>query len=232
MADESFLIIAHRGASAYELENSFRAFDVALELNSDVLEGDIHVTKDRQLVLMHDPTIDRTTYQRGVIRKMNLEQIEAIPLKNREKIPTLEEFLARYGDKSKLMLELKPNDIAQEVYALIRKYKLMNRVILTSFTFDSLIKLNELDPNLQLAIHTFRTWNYLKTRFSLKKIVKMGIEVILPFHHIFTKTFVRKAHELGFKVYPWTVNKKQVAIKLKNEYDVDGVITNFPDLLD
>ena len=72
------LKIAHRGASGYALENSFAAFDKALEIGVDLIECDIRVTKDKELVLMHNKTIDHTTNGKGKISKMTLSELNKL----------------------------------------------------------------------------------------------------------------------------------------------------------
>jgi glycerophosphoryl diester phosphodiesterase len=74
-------------------------------------------------------------------------------------------------------------------------------------------------------------WNLLKLRYSFKKLRSTGIEAINLLYKVITKSFVDQAHAQNFKVFPWTVDTKEEFLKLKDEYQVDGIITNFPDIL-
>ena len=87
------LKIAHRGASGYAIENSIEAFRMALQLNSDVIEFDVHSTKDGKLIVMHDPSIDRVTNGKGMINNLTLNEIKKYRLSNGKPIPTFYEVL-------------------------------------------------------------------------------------------------------------------------------------------
>jgi len=229
--EKSFLTIAHRGASAYALENSFEAFNKAVELKASMIETDIQETADGYLILMHDPNLDRTTGRKGAIKKMTLEQIRAEKLRNKEDIPLLDDTLRVFGEKIGFDLEIKVENIEEKINALVDQYSLIDKTIISSFSFTTLKNLHQINPNLHLAFLTFMPWQLLKIRYSFKKLRNNGINAINPLYKIVTKSFVDQAHALNFKVYPWTVNTKDEFLKLKDEYQVDGIITNFPDII-
>lgn len=229
--EKSFLTIAHRGASAYVLENSFEAFNKAVELKASMIETDIQESADGHLILMHDPNLDRTTRSKGAIKKMSIDQIRSIKLRNNEDIPLLDDLLRLFGEKIGFDLEIKVENIENKVNDLIDQYQLIDKVIISSLSFTALKNLHEINPNLHLAFLSFMPWNLLKLRYSFKKLRSTGIEAINLLYKVITKSFVDQAHAQNFKVYPWTVNTKEEFLKLKDEYQVNGIITNFPDIL-
>jgi len=229
--EKSFLVIAHRGASAYALENSFEAFNKAIELKAPMIETDIQETADGQLVLMHDANLDRTTHSKGAIKKMTMDQIRSIKLRNNEDIPLLDDVLRTLGEKVGFDLEIKVENIEKKVNDLIDQFQLIDKIIISSFSFPTLKNLHQINPNLHLAFLSFMPWNLLKIRYSFKKLQDSGIEAINLLYKVISKSFVDQAHAQNFKVFPWTVNTKEEILKLKDEYQVDGIITNFPDIL-
>ncbi|MHA1269111.1 MAG: glycerophosphodiester phosphodiesterase [Candidatus Helarchaeota archaeon] len=226
-----FRIIAHRGASGYELENSYAAFEKAVKLGADMIETDVWKTLDDHLVLMHDNNIDRTTFGTGKISKMTLQQIKEVKMKNNEQIPLLEDVLKKYGKKIGFNIEIKAKNIEKKVNELIEKFKLVDNIMISCFSLRTLENLNLINPDLNTALLTFLPWSLVSIKSPLKKIKEVGINAINPFFKFISKRFVKKAHENGVKIYPWTVNNKDIILKLKNKYFVDGIITNIPDIL-
>ena len=94
------LKVGHRGARAYEPENTLRSFRKALELGVNAVELDVRRTKDGELVVIHDDKVDRTTNGRGLVNELTLEEIEKLDAGKGEKIPTLEEALEFLDKKS------------------------------------------------------------------------------------------------------------------------------------
>jgi len=223
--------MAHRGASTYALENSFEAFNKAIELKAPMIETDIQESLDGHLVLMHDGNLDRTTRSKGAIKKMTIDQIKSIKLRNNEDIPTLDDILKLLGEKVRFNLEIKVENIEKKVNDLLNQYKLVDKTIISSFSFTTLKNLHDLNPQLHLAFLTFMPWPVLRVRYSFKKLQTTGIEAINPIAKLLSKSFVEQAHAQNFKVYPWTVDVKAEFLKLRDEYQVDGIITNVPDIL-
>ncbi len=231
MSQKSFLTMAHRGASVYALENSFEAFNKAIELKAPMIETDIQESLDGHLVLMHDGNLDRTTRSKGAIKKMTIDQIKSIKLRNNEDIPILDDVLKLLGEKVRFNLEIKVENVEKKVSALLDQYQLVDKTIISSFSFTTLKNLHEINPHLHLAFLTFMPWPVLRVRYSFKKLQTNGIEAINPIAKLLSKSFVEQAHAQNFKVYPWTVDVKAEFLKLRDEYQVDGIITNVPDIL-
>ena len=114
------LIIAHRGASGYEPENTLRSFRKAIGLKSDAIELDVQLTKDNKLVVIHDETVNRTTNGKGKVKDLTLRELRKLDAGKGEKVPTLEEVFNLVKRKVKIHVELKGNNIAKPVNDLIK----------------------------------------------------------------------------------------------------------------
>lgn len=228
---EDFLIMAHRGASGYELENSYAAFTKAVELGAPMIETDVRETADGILILNHDYSINRTAQGKGKIKNLPIQEIKKVPLNNNEHIPVLGEVLAKFGEKVRFNLEIKVQNIEMKLYDLLAKYKQLDRTLISSFSFKTLQKFYQIDQNLHLALITLLPWPVLRLKYSFERLLATGITAINPKVTLLSKSFVQKAHQHGVKIYPWTVNESALALKLRDNYQVDGIITNFPDLL-
>ena len=226
------LKIAHRGASGYELENSFAAFDKAVELKSDSIECDVRMTKDKKLVLMHDNKIGRTSKGRGKISRMTLSELKQIKLDNGQEIPTLEEFIEKYKGKVKLlMLDVKSISAAPMLVDIINKYKIHNDVLVASFKHPFLVDILIRDSGIQTAI-AFNIYKYLKY-FFIKKLFVLPAKLvganIVDIHYKFVdQKVVDRAHRYHLKIYVYSPNKKEDIDRLKS-YGVDAIISDYPD---
>ena len=140
--------IAHRGASGYAPENTFAAFDLAAEMNADMIELDVQLTKDRQIVVIHDDRVDRTTNGSGFVKDFTLEELQKLdagswygPAFQGERIPTLEAVLKRYHKKIGLLIELKGHPsqvgIEEEAGQLLGQFSFSINNIVQSFQFRS-----------------------------------------------------------------------------------------------
>src|SRR6476660_8151331 len=107
MMKRHFLNVAHRGASAYEPENTLLSFRRAIELGADMSEIDLHLSKDGALIVMHDYSVDETTDGHGEIKEMTLEQIKALDAGKGERVPVLQEVIDLVRGRNGLYIELK-----------------------------------------------------------------------------------------------------------------------------
>ena len=122
----SFVLkIGHRGARAYEPENTLLSFQRAIELGVDAVELDVRKTKDNEIVVIHDADVSKTTDGSGLVSELTLEEIKRFVTEKDEKIPTLEEVLDSVGKRVKVLVELKETGIEEQVLGLIRQKGLM-----------------------------------------------------------------------------------------------------------
>ena len=115
------LKIGHRGAKAYEPENTLRSFKYAIDLGVDAVELDVRRTKDNELVVIHNADVDKTTDGKGSVNELTLEEIKKLVTDKGEQIPTLGEVLDLVGKQVKVLVELKETGIEEKVLGLIRE---------------------------------------------------------------------------------------------------------------
>ena len=120
-------IVAHRGGAGDAPENTLLAFKKAIDLGCDVVELDVRLTKDNQVVVIHDDDIDRTTNGRGKVAKMTLKQIKKFNCEEKQKIPTLQEVIDLCKGKIDIYIELKAEKTAKPVYDLIIENDILSK---------------------------------------------------------------------------------------------------------
>ncbi|MCC5911378.1 MAG: glycerophosphodiester phosphodiesterase [Clostridiaceae bacterium] len=233
------LIIAHRGASGYAPENTIAAMDLAIKQGCDGIEMDVQLTKDRHVVVCHDWTVDRTTDGTGEIRNLTLEEIEKLDTGSwfsekfaGEKIPTLEEVINFVPDSLLLNIEIKmqsfdDRDIEKKVMELLEKYNRMDNTIVSSFNHLYLQKIKRLNAKVKIGslyeAYLLNPCDYFK---------RNGLD-LYSFHsssYYINYEMVKQLQDNNMKVYCWTVNDKEKANQLM-DMGVDGIITNYPDIL-
>ena len=233
----SFNVIAHRGASALAPENTMAAFRLALEAKANIIELDVHLSKDDEVIVIHDNTVNRTTNGRGRVKDLSLEELKELDAGRwfarsfaGQRIPTLEEVLQLPVNSAKINIELKGNLkeyplLPQKVVAVIQKCNAQKRSVITSFNTEYLEKINALAPVLEIGeIH------YMHFPHKWNSNVKKYASEINPLWFFVTRSFVTKAHSRGIRVHPWTINNRFVVSRLLG-LGIDGMITNDPDRL-
>ncbi len=234
-------VIAHRGASSRAPQNTLAAFEKAIELGADMVELDVHLSKDGRIVVMHDSTVDSTTDGSGKISEMTLEEIKNLDAGSHfdeefsgERVPTLEEVLELTEDEIGLNIELKTRSeenegLEEKVLNLLDKYDTTETVMISTFSFDSAKKVNDINANIPVGLL------YLTlplTAWHAKRIHKKRpwADAAHPWHWTIGERHVRKIHELGVDVNVWTVDSER-NIKKMIDHGVDGIITNKPELV-
>ncbi|MBR2871361.1 MAG: hypothetical protein IKB98_08340 [Clostridia bacterium] len=226
---KKFINYAHRGASEYYPENTILSFDKGLEMGANGIETDVQVTKDGILVLFHDDTLNRVTGKSGCIADYTYSELlefDVIKGEQREKIPTFEEFLVRYGKKDlTFAIELKVKGVAKQTADMIYKYGVQDKVIITSFIYDAMREIKECAPNLRRGYLHFELNE--KTR---EEIVSLELYEICPKGQLITKEEVEEFHKKGYGVRAWGMSNPDVMVETIKK-GVDGMTVNFPDKL-
>lgn len=223
-------IIAHRGASGYEPENTLASFKKAIELGTNGVELDVYVLKDGNVVVIHDKTVDRTTNGSGYVTEKSLLELKKLDAGNGEKIPTLKEVLDLVNRKVTVHIELKGKDTAIPVSTIIREYVKNKKwkysdFYVSSFNHSELKNIKKLIPQVKvgaLIVGIIKNYDLYKKDFGA-----YSVNIWYPF---VGKPVVQKAHNKGLKVYVYTVNSYKDIEKMKLT-GVDGIITNYPDRL-
>jgi glycerophosphoryl diester phosphodiesterase len=235
--------IAHRGATGYAPENTIAAFDKAIEMKADYIEMDIQRTKDGELVIIHDTSVDRTTDGTGYIKDLTstqLRDLDAGSWKGEEfageKIPTFDEILDKYHGKIGILLELKAPElypgieesIAQELKDRNLDKPQNEKMIIQSFNFESMKKMNTLLPNVPIGV---LTGSKAHTTPQALEEFSTYADYFNPSYGLITEELVNQVHSLGMKISSWTVRSQESADFLL-EMKVDGIITDYPDYVD
>ena len=218
------LCIGHRGARAYEPENTLRSFKKALEIGVDAIEFDVRKTKDDQLVVIHDPDVKRTTDGEGVVSELTLEEIKGFSTEKGEKIPTLKEALDFLDKKVKIVIELKETGYEEKVLAAVRENGLEKNVVIVSFKEEALRKVKDLDKEVATGLI------YVKHKNPVKAALDLEASYLLPLYRFTHTANVEKAHENGLKVIVWTINNPE-EVKEYQKKGVDGIASDKPDIL-
>lgn len=228
---------AHRGASAYAPENTLEAFLLAAEQGADGVELDVQLTKDGEMVVVHDEEIDRVSDGSGFVKDYTLAELKILnfnkthPEYQDVKIPTLREvYEALKPTGMTINVELKTGifwykDLEKKVLELTKEMEMEDRVIYSSFNHYSIAKILELDPKASTGILyadiIYDVMNYAK---------KIGTGALHPAtFHVQMADFLQQYVESDLAVHVWTVNDKAEIERLM-EAGVDAVITNYPDV--
>lgn len=216
--------IGHRGARAYEPENTLRSFSYALTLGVDAVELDVRKTGDNQLVVIHDGDVDKTTNGNGEVNTLSLEQIKRFVTDKNEHIPTLGEVLDFLGDRVKVFVELKEPGLEELVLGLVLQKGLVGSVVVISFLEPVLRRIRELNPDIATGLVYVRHKNPVQTALDLKA------QYLLSLYHFTHTANIKKAHDAGLKVVVWTINNKEEVEEYRNK-GVDGIASDRPDIL-
>ncbi|MCO0860902.1 glycerophosphodiester phosphodiesterase family protein [Staphylococcus pasteuri] len=239
--NQSFKLIAHRGLPKDYPENTLIGYQHALDLPIDMLEIDLHYTKDKKLVVIHDDTIDRTSNGKGKVKDYTLAELRQFDFgsnhdgqPNHIPIPTFDEVLQLHSNSSKtLLIEIKkPSQypgIETMIVDKLKEYKVpTKKVILQSFDFNSVKKLSDMKIEYELGVLISKKKYWYKLP-NFKEIAQVA-NYVNPNFSLVNKHFMDKAHSEYLKVMPYTVNETKDANHLIN-LKVDGIITDIPDKL-
>lgn len=247
--EDSFVLIAHRGASAIAPEHTLASYQMAMDMNTDFVEIDLQMTKDGVLVAFHDDTVDRTTDGSGKVAEMDLADIKKLDAGswfNAEKpdrakdeyvgiqVPTLEEIFTAFGDSTNYYIETKQPDksegMEEDLLELLYQYGLLEEslpkghVIIQSFSADSLKTIHELDDDIPLIQLTDNLEQEIPSpeTFKLYREYAVGIGVS---HKNADDAYIAAAREAGLLVHLFTVDDLAEGEKLKS-WGANGIFTN------
>lgn len=232
------LVLGHRGAKAYAPMNTLPAFELALQQGADGVELDAHFSKDREVVIVHDFTVDATTNGKGRVKEMTLAQLKALDAGSwfgaafqAVRIPTLDEVFEAVGKKLFINVELKVESSENEgleraVADKIAHYELEERVIVSSFDFLILHRLRRLMPEIPVGfLHSDPLDEAQRERLR-----QFHFEAVHPHHSLIDAAYMAWAKENGYRVNIWTVNDPALAVELR-DLGVDAIISDNPDVI-
>lgn len=229
----TFSIIGHRGLPEIAPENSGTGFRIAAELGIPIVELDVRLTRDRELVVIHDNDIRKISDGKGKVNRSDLRYLRQFDYGRRfhsrfkgEKLLTLEEALKILLPKVIVMVELKEDkrrrrEMAQALARILEKDQTLNsKLIICSFSDKLLLEVRRFLPFFWLGF-IFRT----KPKKNLNKAFHFGFASIHPHRRIIKKSLIELARSLDIPIFVWTVNSLKEARKWK-ERGVQGVITD------
>ena len=225
------LVIAHRGASGHLAENTLPAYELAIEQRADMIEIDLHRTRDGATVVAHDEELSGLG-GKGEIAAATLAEVRALDAGGGERVPTLDEVLDRFGERIPFNLELKSGSSATyeglERAALdaVRERGLLERTLFSSFFDPVLERLRALAPEARLA----RLFSPRDPERPLERAGAVGAEAINPWRGLVQPGLIEAAHAEGLAVYVFTVDEEQEMRSLL-DLGVDGIFSNFPERL-
>ncbi|WP_407270810.1 glycerophosphodiester phosphodiesterase [Radiobacillus sp. PE A8.2] len=229
---------AHRGASAYYPENTLIAFEKAIELGATGIETDVQMTRDGELVLIHDESLQRTTGINSLVKDISYDLIKDADAGSwfhqdfsTVRIPKLAELLELVKDTNvTINIELKNGilfypTLEEKVIELIRTYGITDRVILSSFNHYSLVKVKEIAPEITTGVlfmeGLYQPWNYAK---------QLGATALHAITYATQPELVAEARNYGIIYNTFTVNNK-IQMEQLISGGVAGIITDYPDRL-
>src|SRR5882724_6144000 len=199
------LIIAHRGFSGRYPENTPASIRGAIELGVDMVEIDVHETRDGELIVFHDYRLNRICGVRGRVRHKTLAEIQRL----NPQVPTLREVLSACRGRARVLIEIKRAD-PRKVAEAIAKLRMEREVVVFALSAARMKQFAAAAPDATRFGLIARNPRWAMAR------LKAAVNI------------VRRIHRRGWKVFVWTVNR-EVEMKILASWGVDGIITNHPD---
>ena len=229
-------IFAHRGFSGKYPENTMLAFEKAVEIGVDGIELDVHLTKDNEIVIIHDEDIKRTTDGEGLVKDMTLEELRKFDASATFRgqygfcgIPTLREYFELVKDTPIITnIELKTgvyeyHTIEQRVIDMVREFGLSEKIIFSSFNHFTVKRCEEIAPEIKRGFLT-GDWLYDFGKYTAER----NVQCCHPWHVSLSEDVIKEMHDAGCEINTWTVNEYE-DIKKLSAWGVDSLIGNFPD---
>jgi glycerophosphoryl diester phosphodiesterase len=234
------LNFAHRGASYEAPGNTLAAFLLAAELGADGIELDVQLSRDGEIVVMHDFALEATTDGRGPVSSQTLTELKRLDAGSwfdqafaRQQIPTLQEVIEAVGHQLLLNIELKTarledDGLAEAVVRLLEENHLLDRVVISSFNPLAVWRVRRLNPWIAVGLLYSPDMPLLLRRPWTRHLVRP--DALHPHYTSVKAGDVQWAHKKGYRVHTWTVDDRQEMERLI-QVGTDLIITNRPDLL-
>jgi glycerophosphoryl diester phosphodiesterase len=212
------LIVAHRGFSAAAPENTLAAFQKAIDLHAEFIECDVRATADRQLVVIHDATLDRTTNGDGAVCGDTVAELKHLdagswfaPEFAGERIPTLDEVLDLVKGKSKLIVELKEENLEDAAVDAISAHGMLAEVMIASFNEQAGFRLTELDPRVpfELIVYSPGPLGGNESVRLADQASSVDARILAVNYQAITPDLVESARAANVQLLAWTVNDEQ-----------------------
>lgn len=231
------LVIGHRGAAGHAPENTLASFAKAWELGADLLELDVHLTRDGEFVVIHDGDVSRTTDGQGRVQEMTAAQIKRLDAGGRfdprfagERVPLLVEVLEWARGRIPLVIEVKgdplpPPGVAERLVQVLGEFGVLDEVAVISFHHPVVREMKELEP--RLATGVLLAGQPADPVGMARAALADSVRLSWPY---WTPEMVREVHAAGLVASAWTANDEAVMEYLV-AMGVDSIATDYPDRL-
>jgi glycerophosphoryl diester phosphodiesterase len=218
----NFLTIGHRGVMGVEPENTLRSFVAAERAGLDLIELDLHLSKDGALVVMHDDQVDRTTDGTGPIAAKTLAELRALDAGRGERVPVFEEVLDAV--RTPVQAEIKDVAAAQALAEVMRRRDLVGRVEVSSFHEEAVREIARLVPGVRTALIADRYGTDV-----VERAVQSGAATVCLDIRRLTLEVVEHARGAGLRIIGWIVNTPE-HLRLVRALELDGATTDYPEI--
>lgn len=205
-----------------EPENTLRSFVAAQQAGLDVIELDLHLSKDGALVVMHDTDVDRTTDGTGPIAEKTLAELRALDAGRGERVPVFEEVLEAV--RTPLQAEIKDVQAARALAEVMLKRDLVSRVEVSSFHDEAVTEIGRLLPGVRTALIGSRYGTDI-----VERAVDAGARTLCLNIRRLTLEIVEQARKADLRVIGWVVNT-QDHLRLVRALQLDGATTDYPEI--
>ncbi len=227
-----FLKIAHRGYSEKYPENTLPAFKKAIEAGADMIELDVHLSKDDRIVVIHDNRIDRTSSGRGRVADLTFKQLKQYNYNNGMDvsgvvdIPSLEEVMDLVGDRTLLNIEIKKSRSGREgigklLIDVLKNKDFIDRVIVSSFDDAALLEIKKVNAD----VKTGMLYEVRRSNFR-EKVRALGVYSVHPAIRAVDMNQLLWAKSFGLMVYPWVVTDRVTLEMYRVSGFIDGAMVN------
>ncbi|WP_459753701.1 glycerophosphodiester phosphodiesterase [Streptomyces sennicomposti] len=218
----NFLTIGHRGVMGVEPENTLRSFVAAQQAGLDVIELDLHLSKDGALVVMHDAEVDRTTDGSGAIADKTLAELRTLDAGHGERVPVFEEVLDAVS--APLQAEIKDAAAARALAEVMRRRDLLSRVEVLSFHDEALTEIARLVPGVRTALVA----DHYGPEVVGRATAAGAATLVLNIRRLTLET-VEHARAADLRIIGWVVNTLD-HLRLVRALELDGATTDYPDI--
>lgn len=223
-------VLGHRGARGHAPENTLKGFRLGVALGADWVECDVHLTRDGQVVVIHDDTVDRTTTGSGAVRDLTLAQIRQLDAGDGERVPTLEALLdwAKPLAPLGVAIEIKSENsaassLAAAVVRVVNAHAMVERVMVISFDTAAIREVKALAPEIRTG------WLFADPQAQvIQAAQQLGASAIWPQLRLVTRDLVDRCHQQGVAVWTWLANSSE-DIEQALSAGVDGMGSDFPE---
>ncbi|MFB7992135.1 glycerophosphodiester phosphodiesterase [Streptomyces sp. NPDC056002] len=218
----NFLTIGHRGVMGVEPENTLRSFVAAQDAGLDLIELDLHLSKDGALVVMHDADVDRTTDGRGPIADKTLAELRALDAGRGERVPVFEEVLDAVS--TPLQAEIKDIAAARALADVMLRRDLVSRVEVISFQDAAIAEIARLVPGVRTALVASRYGTDVVERATAVGATSLVLNI-----RRLTQEIVERARKADLRIIGWVVNT-QDDLRLVRALGLDAATTDYPEI--